>query len=112
MTMTNTEVDIKVGNIIEGEVFKITRFGAFVKLSNDKKGLIHISQISDEYVQDISKHLNINDKVKARIVAVDGSKIDLTLKKAKEQTTSSYPKDRGFKTSELGEKLNDLLANR
>ena len=109
--MSKTQPQFKIGDVIEAKVYKITNFGAFVKLPNDKKGLIHISQISDNFVKNISEHLNIGDKVKTRIVAIDGQKIELTLKKTKEYI-SSYPKNKGFKSSDLEEKLKVFLKHR
>lgn len=76
---------IKAGDLIDGEVFKITNFGAFVKLSTGHKGLIHISQVSDAYVKDVNEHLKIGDKVNARVITVAGDgKIDLSLKSPQE----------------------------
>lgn len=72
---------VKIDDVVEAEVIKITDFGAFVKFGSGKKGLIHISQVSDAYVKKVDDHLKIGDKVKAKIMKVspDG-KIDLTLK--------------------------------
>lgn len=61
----------KVGTIIEGEVNRITPFGAFVKLDNEINGLIHVSEISDQTVADSSQVLKVGDKVKAKIIAID-----------------------------------------
>lgn len=99
---------LKVGDIVETEVFKITSFGAFVKLTDGKKGFIHISQVADNFVKDISKHLKLGAKVKARVLSIDGDKIDLTLKKPKEDTTS-YPKGKEFRSSEFEDKLRLFL---
>lgn len=102
--------DVKKGDIFEGEVFKITSFGAFVKSENGKKGLIHISQVSDDYVKKIEDHLKIGDKVSARVIKVstDG-KIDLTLKA--EIKEKNYPKDKEFKNTAFSEKLDKFLEN-
>lgn len=72
---------VKIDDVVEAEVIKITDFGAFVKFGSGKKGLIHISQVADAYVKKVDDHLKIGDKVKAKIMKVspDG-KIDLTLK--------------------------------
>ncbi len=98
-----------IGDILEVEVFKITDFGAFVKLPNNKKGLIHISQVADNYVKDVNSHLKIGDKLKARVsqITKDG-KIDLTLKGPK-PTYTTYPKDKPFRTSSLEDKINEFL---
>lgn len=109
--MSETQLAFKVGDIIEGEVYKITKFGAFVKLPLGKKGLIHISQICDSFVENISEHLKIGDKIRVRIIAIDGGKIDLTLKRSKE-FVSSYPKNKDFKSSNFEEKLKVFLKRR
>lgn len=61
----------RVGEIVEGEVTKITNFGAFVQLPQDIDGLVHISQISEEHVEKIKDVLNVGDKVTARVIKID-----------------------------------------
>lgn len=99
---------LKVGDTVEAEIVRIADFGAFVKISNGKKGLIHISQISDSYVKNVADHLRVGDKVRARIIAIspDG-KIDLTLKTQREQT--QFPREKAFRTSTFEEKLKHFL---
>lgn len=77
--------DVKIDDVVDAEVIKITEFGAFVKFGS-RKGLIHISQVSDSYVKKVEDHLKVGDKVRAKIIKIspDG-KIDLTLKSGKEQ---------------------------
>lgn len=99
---------LKVGDIVEAEVFKITNFGAFVRLSNSQRAFIHISQVADNFVRNIGDHLRLGAKVKARVLNIEGNKIDLTLKKAKEDATS-YPKGKEFKSSEFEDKLKLFL---
>ncbi len=108
--MNKTQLQLKIGDIVEGEIYKITKFGAFAKLPLGKRGLIHISQISENFVENISEHLKIGDKVRVRIIAIDGGKIDLTLKRSKEYI-SSYPKNGNFKSSDFEEKLKGLFKN-
>lgn len=116
---TQTAINtLKVDEVVEAEVTRITDYGAFVKFANGKKGLIHISQVADSYVKNVNDHLKVGDKVKARIMTVspDG-KIDLTLKTQKEapprparrENNSSYPNNKPFKTSVFEEKLKDFL---
>ncbi len=100
---------LKVGDIVDAEIYKVTKFGAFVKLPFGKRGLIHISQICDSFVENISEHLKIGDRPKARIVGIDKDRIDLTLKL--KDYTSYYPKDKDFKSSEFEEKLKGFLKN-
>lgn len=99
---------IAVGRLVEAEVFKITSFGAFVKFSDNQKGFIHISQIAEGFVKDISRHLKLGDVVKARVLNVNGDKIDLTLKRPKDDKVS-YGSAKGFKSSIFEDKLNRFL---
>ncbi len=76
----------EVGQIVEGKVVKITNFGAFIELEGGKNGLIHISEISNSYVKNVSDYLNVGESVKAKIVSIkkDG-RIDLSLKQLEEK---------------------------
>lgn len=76
---------VEVGNIVEGKVVGITKFGAFVELEDGKKGLVHISEISDHFVKDVNEYLKLNDRVKVKVINIspDG-KIDLSIKKVNE----------------------------
>lgn len=74
---------VEVGKIVEGKVSGITNFGAFVQLSNGQTGLVHISEVAEEYVKDIKTHLTQNQVVKVKIISVDkNGKISLSIKKA------------------------------
>jgi small subunit ribosomal protein S1 len=72
----------KVGTVIEGEVSKITPFGAFVKLEDDINGLIHVTEISEEEGADLSKILTPGQKVKAKIITIDSDdhRVGLSIK--------------------------------
>ena len=56
------------GQVVEVVVTGIAKFGAFVSLEDGSTGLIHISEISDCYIQDISSFLKIGEKYKAMII--------------------------------------------
>lgn len=77
----------KVGTVVEGEINKITQFGAFMELSDEINGLIHLSEITDETIEDASKVLSVGDKVKAKIIAVDPEehRIGLSIKALNEK---------------------------
>lgn len=80
-----TPMALEIGNIVEGKVVKTTNFGAFVELMGGQTGLIHISEITHQYVKDVKDFLQENDVVTAKVVAIkpDG-KIDLSLKQLEE----------------------------
>ena len=73
---------IEVGNVFEGRVTGIRPFGAFVALPEGRVGMVHISEVSNEYVQDIAAVLHEGDTVKVQVinVAPDG-KIALSIKR-------------------------------
>ncbi|MCQ2446348.1 MAG: S1 RNA-binding domain-containing protein [Clostridia bacterium] len=76
-------MELTVGAIIEGKVTGITKFGAFVSLGEGKSGLVHISEISDSFVTDVSQFVSVGDTVRVRILAIDADgKIRLSIKKA------------------------------
>ena len=71
----------KAGDILNGEVVRILDFGAFVKISPTKDGLVHISEIKKERVNKVTDCLNIGDKIDVKIIKVDDSgKVSLSMK--------------------------------
>lgn len=100
---------IEVGDVVEVEVFKIMNFGAFVRLPDNRKGLIHISQVADKFVKDINDHLKVGEKVRAKVIQIaDDGKIDLSLKGQRE-FMSSYPGRKEFKSSAFEEMMKRFL---
>jgi polyribonucleotide nucleotidyltransferase len=63
--------DVEVGSIYQGRVAKLMDFGAFVTILPGKDGLVHISQISEERVQNVSDKLSEGDQVKVKVLEVD-----------------------------------------
>ena len=63
--------DVEVGTVYHGKVAKLMDFGAFVTILPGKDGLVHISQISEERVQNVSDKLSEGDMVKVKVLEVD-----------------------------------------
>ncbi len=63
--------DVEVGTIYEGRVAKLMDFGAFVTILPGRDGLVHISQISDERVENVSDKLKEGDLIKVKVLEVD-----------------------------------------
>ena len=63
--------DVEVGKIYEGTVQKIMNFGAFVQILPGKDGLVHISQISDQRVENVTDELSEGQKVRVKVLEVD-----------------------------------------
>ena len=59
-------MEFEVGSIVEGKVTGVKSFGAFVELPGNKTGMVHISEVSNEYIQDLSTVLTQGQMVKVR----------------------------------------------
>lgn len=78
-------MNLAVGAIFEGKVTGVTKFGAFVSLPEGKSGMVHISEVANSYVNDISKFLTEGQDVKVKIINIDDvGRINLSIKKANE----------------------------
>jgi len=88
--------DLKPGMPVEGVVTNLTRFGAFVNIGVGGEALIHISQVSDQFVDDPAKVLQVGQKVAARVLEVDPERkaIKLTLKSQHQERRDDRPRQR------------------
>lgn len=78
----NIVTEIEAGMVMTGKVVRILEFGAFVELTPNKDGMIHISKLSDQRVNKVEDVVNIGDEVTVKVVKVDTAKgrIDLSLR--------------------------------
>ena len=78
---------VSVGEVVEGIVTGITNFGAFIQLPEGKSGLVHISEISHDYVEKVADYLKKDQKVKVKILSINNDgKISLSIRQAKPKT--------------------------
>ncbi len=78
-------MSIEIGNVVDGVVTGITNFGAFIELPEGKTGLVHISEVADEYVKDVHDFLAERDKVRVKVLTIDDrGKIGLSIKQTQE----------------------------
>ncbi len=70
---------IKVGEIVEGEITGITKYGIFVRLEDNYNGLIHISEISNGFVSNINELYSIGNIIRVKILDVDEDKLHVKL---------------------------------
>ena len=76
-------MELTVGAILEGKVKSITNFGAFIYLPEGRTGLVHISEVSSSFVNDIHEHLKEGQTVKVKVLSIDpNGKISLSIKRA------------------------------
>jgi len=108
-------MSIEVGSKLQGKVTGITNFGAFVELPGGSTGLVHISEVADNYVKDINDHLKVGDQVEVKVINVEkDGKIGLSIKKAVDRTQSSRPArpKNDFRSKETFEqKMNKFLKD-
>ncbi|MFK3939491.1 S1 domain-containing RNA-binding protein [Alkalihalobacillus sp. NPDC078783] len=82
-------MSIEAGSKVQGKVTGITHFGAFVELPGGTTGLVHISEVADNYVKDINEFLKVGQEVLVKVVNVEkDGKIGLSIRKAQDRPAS------------------------
>jgi len=85
-------MSLSVGNIVNGKVTGITNFGAFVETEDGSRGMIHISEVSRAYVEDIKSVLKVGQAVTVKVISIsDDGKIALSLKQLEKPDESKKP---------------------
>ena len=74
-------MELSVGAIVEGKVKSITKFGAFIQLDDAKTGMVHISEITHTFVNDIREHLTEGQDVKVMVIGLENGKINLSIRR-------------------------------
>ena len=105
----------KIGDVVKGNVTKITAFGAFIELSNKIDGLVHISQISKDRVEKVKDKLQLGDEIEARVIKIDKDerRIGLSIKALDESFSEEEIKAAGEEVAAAlrpGEDLGDMGA--
>jgi len=86
-------VEIVANDVVQGRVAEVRDFGAFVWIDDGRKGLIHISEISDDYVKDIHHRIKPNQRVKVKVLSIkDDGRIELSLKQAESLDYTKPPR--------------------
>ena len=88
-------MELAIGQIVEGKITGITKFGVFVDLGDSKTGMVHISEVSQTFVSEIRDHVKENDVVKMKVLNIsEDGKISLSIKRAAERPIQ--PKKREY----------------
>lgn len=108
---------VSVGAVVDGTVTGITNFGAFIQLPGGKSGLVHISEISHDYVEKVADYLKKDEKVKVKVLSISKEgKISLSIRQAKPKTNKpveiewNKPDDKQ-KFMSFEDKLNKFLKD-
>ena len=111
---------LKKGDIVVGKVTGITNYGVFMSFDNGYVGMVHISEISYDYVKDISEYINVGDEIEVRIIKVenDVSRLQLSMKgvsdiKISKKRVKIRETPHGFETlkNELPKWIDNKLKN-
>ncbi|SDO59871.1 S1 RNA-binding domain-containing protein [Alkalicoccus daliensis] len=80
---------VEAGGIYTGKVSSITKFGAFLDLPDGKRGLVHISELSDEYVKNVREIVAPGQEVKVQVLRIEeDGKIALSMRSLEEKVPS------------------------
>lgn len=82
-------------SVLDGTVISVVPFGAFVDIGSKESGLVHISELSSEYVKDINTFIKKGDRVRVKVIRIDeNGKISLSMKQAErpKQERAKHPK--------------------
>ncbi len=85
----------RIGEIVEGIVTGIQPYGAFLVLQDQTKGLVHISELSEWYVKDVSQFVNVGDTVQVKIIDFDKNTNQARLS-LKAVQTGRFRKERSY----------------
>tara|TARA_B100001989_G_C24289581_1_gene340319 strand:+ start:184 stop:609 length:426 start_codon:yes stop_codon:yes gene_type:complete len=100
--------EIIQGEVIEVEVATIADFGVFVKCSTGEEGLIHISEVANEYVTNINKYVKVGEKVNVKVLGRNKKgKLEFSIKKVVDKPA---PKALFLKSLSENKEFEDLLT--
>ena len=86
-------MQIEVGSIVKGKVTGIAAFGAFVEIERGVTGLVHISEVSTEYVDDVKNYLKVGQEVTVKVISVEeNGKMSLSIRRAAENGEPEHTK--------------------
>lgn len=95
--------DLREGMVLKGVVTNVTRFGAFVDIGVHQDGLVHISELSHNYVTNPEEVVKVGDKVKVKVLGVDLKlkRIQLSMKAVQDPPKRGKKKDKKDKSEDL-----------
>ena len=80
----------EVGMVVKGKVVRIIPIGAFVELAPGKDGMVHISQVCNERIENIEPHLSIGQEVIVKVIKIDDKgRVNLTIKGVTDEEKAS-----------------------
>ncbi|RLC39232.1 30S ribosomal protein S1 [Candidatus Falkowbacteria bacterium] len=89
----------KVGTVVEGTITAVTDFGVFISFGENLEGLVHISELAWQRIENPNNLFKVGDKIKAEVISLDNSKIFLSAKKLMEDPWENVGKK--YKVSQI-----------
>eukprot|EP01047_Picozoa_sp_COSAG01_P000349 COSAG01_NODE_6_length_54687_cov_500.907599_18_plen_138_part_00 len=81
-----SEEESIIGQVVKGQITNVVKFGAFIKLENAEVGLVHISEVSYDFISNIEEEISVGDTVAVKVLSRNKQgKLELSIKKAKEK---------------------------
>ena len=95
--------DLKVGQVYDGTVTRLEKFGAFVDIGAEKEGLVHISELNHEYVKHPSEAVKVGEEIQVRVLGFSKRKrrIDLSRKALLESPEAEIPEEEDIEEEEV-----------
>lgn len=105
--------EVTPGMVVPGIVTNLTRFGAFVDIGVKQDGLVHVSEVSHDYITDPAEKLKLNDKVQVKVLEVDlpRKRISLSIKQTMEAPARGARTNKGNNFRKKEEDLSSLSVN-
>jgi len=93
--------DVEIGNVYQGKVVRIEKFGAFVDIGAERPGMVHVSEMGDAYVQSPEDVVRVGDIIEVRVLKYNHKKrqIDLTMKTPREEIHIEIEDDASIPTA-------------
>lgn len=75
-------IKLQTGEVVKGSVTRIESYGIFINIDENYNGLIHISEISDDFIRNINDYVNIGETICAKIIGIDNktNRLKLSIK--------------------------------
>lgn len=102
-------MELKIGDILKGKIVKLIKIGVFVDIGEGKTGFVHISELSDKYINLPSDVAQVNDVVDVKVIKIENDKIGLSIKQVFNKQDSGA---KFFERRASGNKSNNSSKNK
>ncbi len=90
-------MQLKVGEILEGKIVSVKEYGVFVDMSDELSGMVHISEVANDYVKNINDFVKVGDTVKVKVLNIgEDGKVSLSIKRALPMPKKSQSNGRDY----------------